>query len=66
MMSIDDVKQHFTDETNGIQDSVKSDYNLMDAVEQQYKKELSGGGAKSGDYLKLFQYLSDASGIQAG
>lgn len=64
MTAVDDVKQHFADEANGTQEAAKSNYNPMDAVERDYKKELSGNGAKSDYYLKLYQYWSEAKSQQ--
>lgn len=64
MLMTDDIANHYADEVNGTPVTQKSHYNFMNAVEEDYKKELSAGGNDANYYLKLYQYLSQANGQQ--
>ncbi len=66
MNMMSDIMMHnAVNSLNGVKDPPTQRYNLLSETEDSYKKEISGGGVAGNYYLKLYQYLSQASGQMA-
>ncbi len=64
-MICDMMTKKGVDSMNGVKDSPTQRYNLLNETEDSYKKEITEGGVAGNYYLKLYQYLSQASGQMA-